>query len=93
MTSAQDFVDRIASFSGTSGKPYLIRFQDGKEIQMPRLFVGRAKKDRSACTLSFSRLQIPLVERPFVMVKSAGGNIPHVRHFKIPDNAGRMVRL
>ncbi|HXV47628.1 MAG TPA: DUF5329 family protein [Candidatus Binatia bacterium] len=31
--SARDFIDKIASVSGTSGKPYLIRFTDGKEIE------------------------------------------------------------
>jgi hypothetical protein len=29
--SAREFVDKVASFSGTSGKPYKIRFADGKE--------------------------------------------------------------
>ncbi len=44
MTSAQDFVDRIASFSGTSGKPYLIRFQDGKEIKCRDYLLGELKR-------------------------------------------------
>lgn len=30
--SARDFIERVASVSGTSGKPYLIRFNDGKEM-------------------------------------------------------------
>jgi len=30
--SARDFIDKVASFSGTSGKPYLIRFKDGAEV-------------------------------------------------------------
>ena len=30
--TARDFIDKVASKSGTSGKPYLIRFNDGKEI-------------------------------------------------------------
>jgi hypothetical protein len=30
--TARDFIDKVATFSGTSGKPYLIRFKDGKEI-------------------------------------------------------------
>jgi hypothetical protein len=30
--TARDFIDKVASVSGTSGKPYLIRFDDGKEI-------------------------------------------------------------
>lgn len=31
--TARDFIERVASFSGTSGKPYLIRFKDGKETK------------------------------------------------------------
>jgi len=29
--SAKDFIDKVATSSGTSGKPYLIRFKDGGE--------------------------------------------------------------
>jgi hypothetical protein len=41
--SAQDFIDKVASFSGTSGKPYLIRFKDGAEIQSKE-YLGAALK-------------------------------------------------
>ena len=30
--SAEDFIDRVASFSSTTSKPYLIRFADGREV-------------------------------------------------------------
>jgi uncharacterized protein DUF5329 len=30
--TAEDFIDRVASFSSTTGKPYSIRFADGREI-------------------------------------------------------------
>jgi hypothetical protein len=30
--SAEDFIDRVASFSSTTGKPYFIRFGDGREV-------------------------------------------------------------
>jgi hypothetical protein len=30
--SALEFIDKVASISGTSGKPYLIQFKDGREI-------------------------------------------------------------
>jgi hypothetical protein len=30
--SAEDFIDRVASFSSTTGEPYLIRFANGQEI-------------------------------------------------------------
>jgi hypothetical protein len=31
--NARDFIDKVASMSGTSGKPYLIRFNDGREVK------------------------------------------------------------
>src|SRR5881398_1910996 len=31
--TARQFIDKIASASSQSGKPYLIRFKDGKEIK------------------------------------------------------------
>ena len=31
--TVRDFIDKVASFSGTSGKPYLIRMQDGTEVK------------------------------------------------------------
>ena len=30
--SAEDFIEMVASFSSTSGRPYFIRFGDGREI-------------------------------------------------------------
>jgi hypothetical protein len=30
--SAEDFIEKVASFSSTSGRPYLIRFGDGREV-------------------------------------------------------------
>lgn len=31
--TAKEFIDKIASKSSTTGKPYLIRFKDGKEVK------------------------------------------------------------
>jgi hypothetical protein len=42
--TAGDFIDKVASFSGTSGKPYLIRFKDGKEIMSRDFFLAEMKK-------------------------------------------------
>jgi hypothetical protein len=42
--SARDFIDKVASFSGTSGKPYLIRFKDGKEIKSREFFLDELEK-------------------------------------------------
>jgi hypothetical protein len=30
--TARDFIDKIATLSGTSGKPYVIRFENGSEM-------------------------------------------------------------
>jgi len=31
--TASDFIEKVASFSATTGKPYLIRFKNGTQIQ------------------------------------------------------------
>ena len=41
--TTRDFIDKVASFSGTSGKPYLIRFKDGKEIHSRDFLMARLK--------------------------------------------------
>lgn len=41
--TARDFIDKVASFSGTSGKPYLIRFKDGKETDSREFLLARLK--------------------------------------------------
>src|SRR5262249_34347630 len=33
VNTADDFIEKIASISSTSGKPYLIRLKDGQEIK------------------------------------------------------------
>ena len=42
--SARDFIDKVASMSGTSGKPYLIRFNDGKEIHSREFLLAELRK-------------------------------------------------
>jgi len=42
--TALDFIDKVAAFSGTSGKPYLIRFEDGKEIRSRDFLLTELKK-------------------------------------------------
>ncbi len=41
--TARDFIDKVASFSGTSGKPYLIHFKDGREIHSRDFLLARLK--------------------------------------------------
>jgi hypothetical protein len=41
--TARDFIDKVASISGTSGKPYLIRFKDGKEIYSRDFLLAKLK--------------------------------------------------
>jgi Family of unknown function (DUF5329) len=42
--SARDFVEKIATISGTSGKPYLIRLKDGSEIKSREFLLGQLEK-------------------------------------------------
>jgi len=42
--TARDFIDTVASVSGTSGKPYLIRFQDGREIKSRDFLIAELTK-------------------------------------------------
>lgn len=42
--TARDFVDKVATKSGTSGKPYLMRFNDGKEIPSREFLLSELKK-------------------------------------------------
>ena len=42
--TALDFIDKVASISGTSGKPYLIRFKDGREIRSRDFLLGELRK-------------------------------------------------
>jgi hypothetical protein len=46
--TARDFIDKVASESGTSGKPYLIRFNDGKEIQSREFLLARLQNLENA---------------------------------------------
>ncbi|WP_395747260.1 DUF5329 family protein [Prosthecobacter sp.] len=42
--SAEDFIAKAASTSGTSGKPYIIRFKDGKETPCGEYLTAQLKK-------------------------------------------------
>lgn len=42
--SARDFIDKVASKSETSGKPYLLRFSDGREIHSREFLLAELKK-------------------------------------------------
>ena len=44
VTSAVDFIDKVASASGTSGKAYVIRFKDGREVRCGDYLKGELKK-------------------------------------------------
>ncbi|MDP2605122.1 MAG: DUF5329 family protein [Deltaproteobacteria bacterium] len=45
--TARDFIEKVASFSGTSGKPYLIRLKDGKEIPSREFLTTELQKIES----------------------------------------------
>lgn len=42
--TATDFIDKVASVSGTSGKPYLIRFKDADEVKCGDYLKEQLKK-------------------------------------------------
>lgn len=44
VATAADFIAKVASMSGTSGKPYLIRFKDGREVPCGEYLTGQLKK-------------------------------------------------
>jgi hypothetical protein len=46
--TARDFIDKVASFSGTSGTPDLIRLKDGKEIPSREFLAAELQKIESA---------------------------------------------
>jgi hypothetical protein len=46
--TARDFIDKVASVSGTSGKPYVIRLKDGKEIPSREFLTTELQKIESA---------------------------------------------
>ena len=45
--SARDFVDKVGSASGTSGKPYMIRFRDGREIPSRDFLAAELRKQEA----------------------------------------------
>ena len=42
--SARDFIDKVATKSETSGKPYLLRFSDGNEIHSREFLLTELEK-------------------------------------------------
>lgn len=42
--TAKDFVEKAASVSSTTGKPYLIRFKDGKEVKSRDYLLAELEK-------------------------------------------------
>jgi hypothetical protein len=44
IATARDFIDKAASSSSTSGKPYLIKFKDGKTIKCGDYLTGELKR-------------------------------------------------
>jgi Family of unknown function (DUF5329) len=51
--TAHDFIDKIATLSGTSGNPYVIRFKDGREV-----------KSRDFLLAALNKLEKPMTEEP-----------------------------
>ena len=53
--TAEDFIELAASRSSISGKPYLIRFKDGREIESGTFLREELRKLEPATTSSASR--------------------------------------
>jgi hypothetical protein len=47
--TARDFISVIASKSSQSGKPYVIRFKDGKEVESGKYLTEQLEKLESRC--------------------------------------------
>ena len=48
--TAREFIDKIATVSGTSGKPYLIRFKDGSEAKTGDVLLAALQKFETSTT-------------------------------------------
>ena len=48
VNTAYDFIEKIASLSSTSGKPYIIRFKDGDEANSRDVLLTALKKIEAA---------------------------------------------
>jgi hypothetical protein len=46
--SPAEFIEKVATKSSTTGKPYLIRFKDGSEVSCGAYLTGRLKKLESS---------------------------------------------
>jgi hypothetical protein len=46
--SVEDFIEKVASFSSTTGRPYLIRFSDGREIPCSDVLCAELSKLRNS---------------------------------------------
>ncbi|HEX7262215.1 MAG TPA: DUF5329 family protein [Luteolibacter sp.] len=42
--TASDFISKVASVSGTTGKPYVIRFKDGRQVKCGEYLAAELKK-------------------------------------------------
>ena len=64
--TARDFIDKIATVSGTSAKPYVIRFKDGTEV-----------KSRDFLLAALDKIEKSMTEQTGVDGKSpASANVP-----------------
>src|SRR5688572_24325170 len=76
--SARDLIDKVASVSGTSGKPYLIRFKDGSELKSREFLLAELRKIEPyplACfsnrESSFARLlEIPPTNKELLFLRN-----------------------
>ena len=48
--TARDFIDKVASVSGTSGTPYLVRMKDGRDLESRTFLLAELNKLEGAGT-------------------------------------------
>jgi hypothetical protein len=48
--TARDFIDKVATVSDTSGKPYVIRFKDGSEVKSRDFLLAALNKIEKSMT-------------------------------------------
>jgi pyrroloquinoline quinone biosynthesis protein B len=80
--TARDFIAQLASASSVSGKPYLIRFKDGREITSGEFLLADLKKLEQQGQAVSAQPSVPVVpddQQPFIVVLGVAqdGGLPH----------------
>jgi hypothetical protein len=55
--SVRDFIEKVGSYSSTTGKPYLIRFVDGREMPSAQFFQSLLPAGQTSCKTNYPGAQ------------------------------------